>query len=49
MLAHEKLHVYRYSIEFLALSDRMGGAVRRGNSILLEQVKRAGMLTKMCK
>ena len=27
MLAHEKLHVYRYSIEFLALSARMGGSM----------------------
>ena len=29
-------------IEFLALSARIGGAVPRGNSILLEQLKRAG-------
>ena len=36
-------------IEFLALSARIVGAVPRGNSILLEQLKRAAMLTKMCK
>ena len=43
MLAHEKLDVYRCSIEFLALSARIGAAVPRGNSILLEQLKRAAL------
>ena len=43
MLAHEKLDVYRCSIDFLGLSARIGGAVPRGNSILLEQLKRAAL------
>jgi len=38
MLAHEKLDVYRRSIELLALSARIGEAVPWGNSILLEQL-----------
>ena len=47
MLAHAKLDVYRCSIEFLALSARIGEAVplywSTGNSILLEQLKRAAL------
>jgi len=47
MLAHEKLDVYRCSIEVLALSARIGEAVplywSTGNAILLEQPKRAAL------
>jgi four helix bundle protein len=43
MLGHERLDVYRCSIEFLALSAGIAGSVPRGNSILLEQLKRAAL------
>jgi len=43
MLAHEKLDVYRRSIEFLALSARIGQAVPRGSLNPLEQLKRAAL------
>jgi four helix bundle protein len=43
MLAHEKLDVYRCPIEFLALSSRIAESIPRGNSVLLEQLKRAAL------
>ena len=43
MLAHEKLDVYRCAIEFLALSSRIVESIPRGNSALLEQLKRAAL------
>ena len=41
MLAHEKLEPLW--IEFLVLPARIGGAVPRDKSILLEQLKRAAL------
>jgi four helix bundle protein len=43
MLAHEKLDVYRCSIEFLALSAQVAESILRGNSMLSEQLKRAAL------
>ena len=38
---HERLDVYRTSIEFLALSDQMASALPRGRAYLADQLRRA--------
>jgi four helix bundle protein len=43
MLAHERLDVYRCSIEFLALSARVVPGIPRGNAMLADQLKRAAL------
>lgn len=43
MLAHEKLDVYRISIEFLALSSKIIECLPPGNSVLSDQLRRAAL------
>ena len=43
MLDHEKLDVYRCSIEFIALVVQVLEKIPRGNSILVDQLKRASL------
>jgi len=43
MLSHEKLDVYQCSIEFLALTAKILDLFPRGNSALVDQLKRASM------
>lgn len=43
MLAHEKLDVYRCSIEFLALVARILDLIPKGNAFLIDQLKRASL------
>ena len=38
---HERLDVYRTSIEFLALSDQMASTLPRGRAYLADQLRRA--------
>jgi four helix bundle protein len=40
-LDHERLDVYRCSIEFLAVAVRIGAGLRRGNANLRDQLQRA--------
>jgi len=43
MLDHEKLDVYKRSVEFFALSVQLVDSIPRGNSILSDQLKRASL------
>jgi four helix bundle protein len=43
MLAHERLDVYRCSIEFLGLTARVVGTIPRGHAMLSEQLNRAAL------
>jgi len=43
MLTHERLDVYRCSIDFLALLMRILTKMPKGNAILSDQLRRAGM------
>ncbi len=42
-LAHEKLDVYRCSIEFFSLAIRLAQAIPRGESEMRDQLRRAAM------
>jgi len=42
-LNHEKLHVYQASIEFLVLTEQTIEHLQRGNSPLIDQLRRAAM------
>ena len=42
-LNHEKLHVYQAAIEFIALADSTIGHLPKGNSPLIDQLRRAAM------
>jgi four helix bundle protein len=41
MLSHEKLDVYRCSIEFVTLSTKLMGDLPKGNGVANDQLKRA--------
>jgi len=41
MLDHEKLDVYKVSIEFMAIAIKIADNIPRGNSSLADQLKRA--------
>ena len=41
MLSFQKLDVYRCSIEFVAISAEIGGAIPRGHADLRDQLRRA--------
>ena len=43
MLDHEKLDVYQRSIEFFALTVQVLEKIPKGNSILVDQLKRASL------
>ena len=43
MLDHEKLDVYQCSIAFLRVALRVVGAIPRGNSDFVDQLRRASM------
>ena len=43
MLTHERLDVFRCSIDFLALLIRILTKMPKGNAILSDQLRRAGM------
>ena len=43
MLDHERLDVYQASIEFLALSHRVLGALPRGHATIADQLRRAAL------
>lgn len=42
-LNHEKLHVYQASIEFIALAESTIEHLPKGNSALIDQLRRAAM------
>lgn len=43
MLAHENLDVYQRSIEFLAVSSKIIERIPQGNSVLVDQLRRAAL------
>ncbi len=45
-LNHEKLHVYQASIEFIALAESTTEHLPKGNSPLIDQLRRAAMIEK---